>query len=294
VTAVEPVDVDVVVVAFNSSATLRESVETLAAAPEIHVIVVDNASDDGSADAVRDLDVNVIEAASNRGFASGCNLGAAAGASPYVVFLNPDARIDRHSLALLAREAEAPGVGAVAPRILSSEGELEHSQRRFPSLVSTFAQALFLHRLFRRSAWTDEVVRDDAVYESPQSPDWVSGACVLVRRSVFEEVGGWDESFFLYSEDTDLCRRIRSAGYDVRFQPAATVTHIGGQSSPRAGLLPLLATSRVRYAAKHSSAGSAVLTRVGVALSALTHMLVARRSDVREGHARALRAMLKS
>lgn len=288
-----PLDVDVVVVAYNSSATLRDCVVELAEAPELHLVVVDNASSDDSASTVRDLDVHVIEAGGNGGFASGCNLGAAAGTSPYVLFLNPDARIDRESIQALARTASGADIGASAPRIVSSSGELEYSQRRFPRVVSTYAQGLFLHRVFRHAAWTDEVVRDDAFYAHPQSPDWVSGACLLVKRSVFEQVGGWDEDFFMYSEDTDLCRRVRSAGYDIRFDPSATAAHIGGQSSPRARLLPLLATSRARYATKHSGDVGARLMRSGIAVSALTHMLLARRKDVREGHAKALRAVLR-
>jgi N-acetylglucosaminyl-diphospho-decaprenol L-rhamnosyltransferase len=289
----EHADVDVVVVAYNSSSTLRDCVTPLAAITSLRVIVVDNASDDGSAESVRDLGVDVIEAGENRGFAAGCNLGAAAGTSPYVLFLNPDARIDLESIQVLTAEVEDSVVGAAAPRILSANGHLEYSQRRFPSVASTFAQGLFLHRMLPRADWTDEVIRDESLYEVAQSPDWVSGACLLVKRSVFEQIGGWDESFFLYSEDTDLCRRIRSAGYEVRFLPAATAVHIGGQSSPRSGLLPLLATSRARYAAKHSGAVKARLIRGGIAVSALTHMLVARRKDVRDGHAKALRAALK-
>jgi len=257
------------------------------------VIVVDNASSDDSASTVRDLDVHVIEAGSNGGFASGCNLGAAAGTSRHVLFLNPDARIDLESIQVLARAASGDDNGASAPRIVSSSGELEYSQRRFPKVVSTYAQGLYLHRLFRHAAWTDEVVRDDAFYARPQSPDWVSGACLLVERSVFEQVGGWDERFFMYSEDTDLCRRIRAAGYDIRFDPSATAAHIGGQSSPRARLLPLLATSRARYATKHSGRVKAPLMRGGIAVSALTHMVLARRKDVRAGHAKALRAVLR-
>jgi hypothetical protein len=147
--------------------------------------------------------------------------------------------------------------------------------------------------LFSRAAWTDEIIRDPRAYEAAGSPDWVSGACLLVRRDVLESIGGWDESFFLYSEDTDLCRRVRAAGFDVRYEPTATAVHLGGRSSPRASLLPLLATSRIHYAEKHSNRPGALLLRVGVALSSLSHLLVARRQGVRTGHARALAAALR-
>lgn len=283
--------VDVVVVAYNSGAMLRRCVEELSEAPKIHVVVVDNGSTDGCADTVRDLPLTVIPE-ENRGFAAGCNRGASSGTSPFVLFLNPDARITREGVGLLAARATEGKVGAVAPRILSADGRLEFSQRRFPNVISTYAQALFLHRVFRHASWTDEVIRDAALYETARSADWVSGACVLVRREVLEAIGGWDESFFLYSEDTDLCRRVHSAGYDVLYEPAASAVHVGGQSSPRASLLPMLARSRIRYARKHASERSAWAQRGGIALSALTHLVASRSAAVRRGHARALRDAL--
>jgi GT2 family glycosyltransferase len=118
----------------------------------------------------------------------------------------------------------------------------------------------------------------------------VSGACILVRRSALAELSGWDEGFFMYCEDIDLCRRLRKAGYDVLFEPEAAVLHEGGASAPRTSLLPVLAASRLRYAAKHRGAAAATLERLGIALGALTHLLVSRGGrEARAGHARALR-----
>jgi N-acetylglucosaminyl-diphospho-decaprenol L-rhamnosyltransferase len=286
--------VDVVVVSFNSRETLRNSVEGLCKAPDLTVFVVDNASTDGSTETIADLALVLLPRNDNRGFAAGCNEGWRAGAAPYVLFVNPDARIEDSSVrALVARAESDKGIGVVAPRILSADGSLEFSQRRFPALRSTFSQAFFLHRLFRRAEWTDEVIRNRRAYEIAGSPDWVSGACLLVPRNVLESIGGWDESFFLYSEDTDLCRRVRAAGLDIRYEPTAMVVHLGGRSSPRAGLLPLLAESRIRYAEKHATWLGALLQRVGVALSSFSHLLVARRRSTRAGHARALTATLR-
>ena len=100
-------------------------------------------------------------------------------------------------------------------------------------------------------AWTDELVRDAAAYERPGDPEWVSGACMLVRRDAFEAVGGFDEGFFLYCEDTDLCRRLWKAGHRVRFEPAAEVHHVEGASSGAGETRPIAARSRVLYARKH-------------------------------------------
>jgi N-acetylglucosaminyl-diphospho-decaprenol L-rhamnosyltransferase len=283
-------EVDVVVVSYNSRERLGACVEPLLAL-DVRVIVVDNASQDESLEAVRDLDVTAIQLSENGGFAHGVNAGWRAGSAPYVLLLNPDARIDGASLeALVAAGQEAPGVGAVAPRIVHTDGSLDYSQRRFPRLRSTYAQALFLHRLLPSASWTDELVRDQAAYGTRGSPDWVSGACVLVRRSVLEELSGLDEGFFMYCEDIDLCKRLGDLGYELVFEPAAVVVHEGGASTPRAQLLPVLAASRLRYASKHRSRPYTVLERGGIALGAVTHATLGRGGgSARAGHLRALR-----
>lgn len=258
------------------------------------MFVIDNASTDDSVTAVADLPLELIALSENRGFGAGCNAGWPSGEAPYVLFLNPDARIDAASLRRLVDVLESePQTGVVGPRILEPDGSLAHSQRRFPRLRSTYARALFLHRILPRAAWTDELVRDPAAYERRGSPEWISGACMLVRRSVLEEIGGFDERFFLYCEDKDLCRRIRAAGFDVRYEPGSVVRHEGGASAPRPSLLPVLAESRVAYAAKHLRGPAVPLERAGVALNALTHALVGRGGRAqRAGHLGALRTVL--
>jgi N-acetylglucosaminyl-diphospho-decaprenol L-rhamnosyltransferase len=291
----EAATVDVVVVSYNSGDELRGCVEGLAASPAIAVTVVDNDSTDGCLRSLAGLPLDTVEQGANLGFAHGCNTGWRRGSAPYVLFLNPDARIGEPSVRVLAgvldREA---GVGAVAPRIHDADGSLDFSQRRFPRLRSTYARALFLHRLFPGASWTDELVRARAAYEEPGRPDWVSGAAVLVRREVLETLDGLDERFFMYCEDIDLCRRITEAGWELAYEPAATVVHVGGASAPRTGLVPVLAASRIRYADKHESRARAALERIGVALDAITHLVVCRGgAAARRGHARALRVSLE-
>jgi N-acetylglucosaminyl-diphospho-decaprenol L-rhamnosyltransferase len=284
--------VDVVIVSYNSRDRLRACVGPLLEIPGVNAIVVDNASPDRSLEAVRDLPVTAIQLPANGGFAHGVNAGWRAGSNPYVLLLNPDARIGAASLEALVRALEEdPSLGAVAPRILDDDGSLDYSQRRFPRLRSTYARALFLHRLFPTASWTDELIRDQDVYVRRGTPDWVSGACILLRRDALVKLDGLDEGFFMYSEDIDLCRRLRTAaGYELLYEPAAVVEHEGGASAPRAELLPVLAASRLRYAAKHRSAPGALLERIGVALEAATHVAVSRGGRrARAGHARALR-----
>jgi len=279
--------VDVVVVSYESRDELRECVEPLTKHPQVTVTVVDNASSDGSLDSVRELPVQAIALDSNAGFAHGCNRGWQAGTAPYVLFLNPDARITPGSVASLLAAAQDSTVGAAAPRVVSTEGDLDYSLRRFPRLRSTYAQALFLHRIFPTADWTDELIRDASAYSSAHDVEWASGVCILVRRDVLESIGGWDDGFFMYGEDIDLCRRIRDAGYRIRFVPNAVVEHRGGASAPRPGLLPTLAASRVRYAQKHLPPRTRMLERAGITLGSLTHAAVGKRTT-RKAHARAL------
>lgn len=286
--------VDVVVVSFNSAAHLRECVEPFVPAPDVNVVVVDNASSDASLDAIVDLPVRAVRLGRNGGFAHGCNVGWRLGRAPFVLFLNPDARIDLDAVERLAEILERnEQVGIAAPRIERQNGNLDFSQRRFPRLRSTYARALFLHRLFPRATWSDEVVRDPLAYERPSSPEWVSGACLLMRRSLLEELDGWDETFFFYCEDIDLCQRVRNAGYDIRFEPSVIAFHQGGASAPRVTLRPVLTQSRVQYSQKYSGRLASALERGGLALEALTHVVLSRGGlQARASHARSLKPSL--
>jgi N-acetylglucosaminyl-diphospho-decaprenol L-rhamnosyltransferase len=284
--------VDVVVVAYNSRETLRECVAPLADAH--NVIVVDNASPDDSAAAVAGLPVQVIRSARNGGFAYGCNLGIAAGDSEFVLLLNPDARLDPEGVTALIEALEAdPQLGGAGPRLLDDDGGVAWSQRRFPRLRSTFSQALFLQRLAPLASWSDELIRDPGAYTRAGRPDWLSGACLLLRREALEAIGPMDEGFFLYSEETDLFRRFAAAGWGAAYVPGATAHHQGGVSAPRSTTKRHWAQSRVRYARKHHGPIVGALEAFGVALGALTHAaLWIHRPERARGHADAGRAAL--
>ena len=283
-----------VTVSYRSGRTLRGCVEPLCDLPGVRVTVVDNASPDDSLDVISDLPVDAIRSERNGGFSYGCNLGARRGSAPLILFLNPDARMEPGALETLAATLRGdPNAALVAPRIVDDEGTLLWSLRRFPRQSSTFGLALFAHRLWPRSSWSDELVRDPGAYKRAWTPEWVSGACMLVRRSVFEELGGFDEGFFLYCEDTDLCRRVWESGHSVRFEPAAEVLHVEGSSSGAGETQPILAQSRVRYARKHMGRGGAVAQTVGVALGELVRVgATCWKPALRRTHVAALRAAL--
>jgi N-acetylglucosaminyl-diphospho-decaprenol L-rhamnosyltransferase len=282
--------VGAVVVSYNSGPHLRRCVERLSRCSGVNVVVVDNASTDSSVSSVSDLPVTVFAQSDNLGFAHACNVGWRAAAGSFVLFLNPDAELECAALAQLADVLAAdPRVGVVGPKIVDDDGSVAYSQRRFPTLRSTFSQALFLQRVFPAKAWSDEVIRDAAAYESRRDVEWLSGACLLIRRELLERIGGWDEGYFLYSEDTEICRAAWSSGFRVHYEPAAVVRHTGGASAPRSGLLAMLARSRVAYASKNNPPLVALGHRAGIALEALTHMVVCRGGLAqRRGHARAL------
>jgi N-acetylglucosaminyl-diphospho-decaprenol L-rhamnosyltransferase len=288
--------VDVVIVAYNSRDRIRDCVVPLLELEWVNTIVVDNDSPDRSAEAVEDLPLTLVRAGQNRGFGAGCNLGWRAGSAPAVLFLNPDATISAASLqALTAALAADPATGIVGPRIVDDEQALDYSIRRFPRLRSTFAQAVFAHRLAPGADWADEVVRDPGRYSASGDADWLSGACLLVRRDVLEELDGFDEGFFMYCEDTDICRRAWDLGRAVRFVAQATAEHEGGQSAPRSSLLPVLARSRVLYAVRHRGRLGAGAERLGVALGALAHAAVGRGDRAtRAGHLAAAATALRS
>jgi GT2 family glycosyltransferase len=280
-----PVQTDVVVVAFRSRAHLRDCVAGLCDQEGISVFVVDNACPERSVEVVADLPVTIVEMGRNAGFGAGCNAGARAGTAEAVLFLNPDARIAPDDVrALAARLAAEPSLGAVGPRLLESDGSLQLSMRRAPRLGSAFGEAFFLHHALRRSPWPTEIVRDG--YDRPQEAEWLSGAVLGVRRSAFEEVGGFDERLLLYSEDTDLCTRLRDRGYALAYEPGATAKHEGGASVPRPSLVALKAHARLVYARAHERGARYVGFRLAYALHELVRLPLAALRSREEARAR--------
>lgn len=282
-------ETDVVIVAYNSADTLRACVEPLARHPSLSLVVVDNASSDDGARTIADLDVTIIESSRNLGFAGGCNLGWRRGTSPFVVFVNPDVRTDPEDLLRLTDALGSPDVGLVAPRILNDDGSIQHSQHRFPTLISSWLQAAFLHRALGGRPWAHEDVVAAAAYARPGEPDWVGGACIALRRDTLEALDGFDELFFMYCEDMDLCRRVRDRGLRVEYTPSATVSHTGGVSAPRPQRVEMLTRSRVLYAAKFGSSLEYWLFVAALALGLVVRVILD--SGHRAAHVGGLRGL---
>lgn len=205
-------DIDVVIVTHLSASHLPRALSALP--DEVNVFVVDNASADASADIAESYGATVVRGQVNAGFATGCNHGAALGTASKILFLNPDAIIEREALMLLVEEMDSDDrVGVASPRLTHSDGSRQRVQWPYPTAAGAWREALRLEPKVEESAH-----------------GFVIGACFLVRRAAFETVGGFDERFWLYGEEADLCKRIEGAGWLVRRFPSSTATHIGGAS----------------------------------------------------------------
>ena len=223
-----------VVVNFNAGGALAGCVASvLAQDPRPELVVVDNASTDDSLDGLRRAQpgVRVVHSGGNLGYARAANLGIAATAAPVVAVLNPDTVLGPGTgAALTARFAAERDLGAAGPRLCNPDGTVYPSARRVPGLVDAVGHGL-LFFVWRDNPFTARYRETGADPDRPRPVDWVSGAAVWLRREALDDIGGWDERYFMYVEDVDLCWRLRRAGWRVAYEPAGTVTHLLGVST---------------------------------------------------------------
>lgn len=227
-----------VIVNYRAGSLLTDCVRSVLAdssAGEVELVVVDNGSDDGSIDELLLAmpTVRVITAPGNVGYARAANLGIAATRAAVVAVLNPDLTMDPGTAkALLARFDEEPALGACGPRVRNLDGSDYPSARRSPTVALAVAHGL-LGLWWPSNPFTTRYRELNADPAQPRSVDWVSGAAIWLRRRALDAVGGWDERYFMYMEDLDLCWRLRRSGFDVAYEPAGAVTHVQGASTSR-------------------------------------------------------------
>jgi GT2 family glycosyltransferase len=230
-------DLSVIIISFNTQDVLRICLEKLRAALHglsAEVIVVDNNSSDRSADMVeREFpEARLIRSSVNTGFAAANNIGFRVASGRFLVLLNSDAYVDEAALRRSLAEMESdPEIGAGGGRLVGIDGSWQPSARRFPSLLNSVLTLTGLAARYPRSRFFGRGDRTWADANSPADADWVPGAFTIIRAEALKKVGQFDESFFLYSEEVDLCRRLRRAGYRVRYFPDVVVVHLGGESS---------------------------------------------------------------
>jgi N-acetylglucosaminyl-diphospho-decaprenol L-rhamnosyltransferase len=283
----ERADLAVVVVNYNTGdylgRCLRSAFEAAGDA-RLEVVVVDNDSRDGSVE--RALEGNprarLIQNGSNRGFAAAANQGIRATTAPFVLLLNPDAEIVAGTLGGFLKIArERPRAGVIGPVIKDPDGSIYPSARRIPSVGTALGHA-FLSPFIPRNRFSRTYTMAEWDRRTERRVQWVSGSCCLLRREALEEVGLFDEGYWLYVEDVDLCTRLHDAGWEVRFCPELEVVHVGGISTAGSKRLTLEHSKSIyRYFVKYRSAGRRALLRplVWTALRARAALVSWRRGE---------------
>lgn len=262
-------DLSIVIVSWNVKPLLERCLATLTpsvlgTSPQgegqsslrCEVIVVDNASSDGSPDMVQHCFpwVRLLACDSNLGFVKGNNLGVAASSARHVLLLNPDTEVLGDALATMVAYMDThQDVGVVGPKLLFPNGQVQPSRRRFPTLATALIESTVLQRCFSNHQVLRRYYIEDRSADDEQEVDWLVGACLLIRRKAWDDVGPFDERIFMYSEELDWCRRARSLGWRVVYLPSATIIHHEGQSSGQ--VMPArhiyFQSSKVYYFRKH-------------------------------------------
>jgi GT2 family glycosyltransferase len=278
-------DLSVVTVNYRSLEPLLACLATIpAAAPglSVEIVVVDNQTGSGArpALATRFPDVRLIENAENVGYARAVNQGIRATSGEFVLVMNPDCEIRPGALRELFDYMRAHPEAAIAgPKILNPDGTLEYSARSFPTHVAfLFNRYSLLTRLFPNNRWSRSYLLSDWDHASVRGVDWISGACMMVRRAAIEQVGPMDEAFFMFIEDVDWCRRMRLAGLEVVYVPQAVIVHRIGASRNRVAARVIYGRHRgmIHYFHKHHPtnpvlallADAAIMLRAGVMIAA--------------------------
>jgi N-acetylglucosaminyl-diphospho-decaprenol L-rhamnosyltransferase len=250
------VDLAVVIVSANDAQWLEPCLSSVLAHAgdlRLELIVVDNASTDGTRELVeaRFPQARVVSSP-NRGFAYGNNRGLEHTSARYVLLLNPDTVILQGTFAeLLATLDASPEIGLAGVRQVDADGALLPTIRRFPSASRALGEALASERWPLRPRWAGEREIDPVAYTRAHDCDWTAGSFMLIRREALLSAGVLDERFFLYSEETDLCLRIKRAGWRVHHLPLMTIRHHAGKAGARPALVAQDALSRKLYARKH-------------------------------------------
>jgi N-acetylglucosaminyl-diphospho-decaprenol L-rhamnosyltransferase len=257
-------DIAIVAVTFNSANHLDRLLASLDPALgdlRYRVVFVDNKSSDDTVARLRaDGRAEVLCQPDNRGFAAAVNVGLAQTTeAPAVLILNPDLALGVGCVPTLLAASRERGVGIVVPQMRTPGGAIFRSLRREPTVGRALGAAVIGGRVASRFPGLSETVGDVGSYQTPADIDWATGAAMLVTRACVDATGPWDESFFLYSEETDFAYRARQAGFRVRFEPAAVLTHTGGDGMTSPRLRSMIALNRVRYfRRRHGPARSAV------------------------------------
>ncbi|MCZ7555068.1 MAG: glycosyltransferase [Bacteroidia bacterium] len=248
-------DISAIIIHFGKAEYTSHVLECLLSVrdTELECIVVDNASSSSPAAALREAPrTRVLRIEHSRGYGAACNAGAALARGRYILILNNDLDIPAGSVEALRETMDAhPEVGVLGPMLRFPDGRFQLSWGDDPDLGSEFRE----RGRQRRSRAGGIVLDRERATTAMRDADWITGAVMLIRREAWEAVGGFDESFYFYFEDVDLCRRVRTAGYKVACQPASAMVHFGGGSDPQANpeIVRAYRREQLRYYARYNS-----------------------------------------
>ncbi|WP_036326828.1 glycosyltransferase family 2 protein [Microbispora sp. ATCC PTA-5024] len=279
----------VVIVTYNSAPVLAGCLESLPAGARstglVRVVVADNASRDESVAIAERAGATVVQVGRNAGYAAAINAGIAfldrAGdldRLDAVAVLNPDCRVREGALARLADALRAPRRGIAVPRLVTPEGHTYPSLRRAPTVRGALAEALVGGRLAGRMWRLGEVIADPRRYETAGRAEWATGAAMLISVPAIRELGPWDESFLLYSEETEFALRAGDRGWILWYEPGAVIEHIGGEANVNPVLAALLTTNRVRLFRRRRGPLASSAFFMAVVLGEAVRTLVGRRT----------------
>jgi len=283
----------IIIVSWNVRDLLRACLRSLPLTdPQTEIIVVDSASNDGTPQMVATEypSVRLIASTDNLGYSRGNNLGLERARGDYLLVLNPDTEIVGAALNEMCAYLDAhPAVGALGPQLVSADGTPQSTRRRFPTPLTAFFESTWLQPLAPR-ALLDRYYARDLTADQPVEVDWVVGAALLLRRAAYEQVGGFDEIFFMYSEELDLCRRLKAAGWRIAHLPSARIVHHEARSSAQVPAATHIRfnTSKVRYFRKHHGPLAAEALRFWLLLN-FAGQLVLEAAKGLLGHKRELR-----
>ena len=229
------------------------SINKFEKAVEYEIIVVDNCSKDGSLDLLNKEfpNIKIVESPKNLGFAGGNNLGVKHSAGEYLLFLNSDTYLTKpffKDILGFYQQSQRPGV--IGPRILNQDKTIQPSIFKFPTIFRAFCESFFLCSIFPRSSVFGDFRKFK--YKSIKKVDFVSGACFLIARDLFNESNGFDDQYFMYAEETDLMFRLHNKGHINYFWPYGDIIHLGGASSETQGKFnTVFFESKIKYYNKH-------------------------------------------
>jgi len=276
-------DLSIIIISFNTKKILTDCVKSVVKhlkGPKYEIIIVDNGSSDGSLERIKELgkthsQVNLIDAKTNLGFGKANNLGAKNAKGDYLLFLNSDTLIfDNAIKESLDKLKKIPHVGVFSCKLLNADKTVQASGGHFPNLGNVFAWQFFIDDLPAIGRLIPSFHPQIGSYSRDKQMDWVTGAFMIIPKKVFTQVGGFDENIFMYTEEMELCFRLRKLGYKTVFQISPAIIHLGGASSGSVLALTSEVKNMLYFWQKHKPSWQLPLIKVFFFTGSLLRLLI--------------------